>query len=196
MSEWKLRFEIIAILRIIKVNFGDSYLKSFIRGVLLLRVEYIVLIAIWSVTIIGLWYFVPRNKIREACTIFLFKQFMTWLFGLLVVQYGLIEYPIREFPKATHTSFSFEYFIYPATCVVFNLHFPLQKSAIHKIGWFLFFPTWMTILEVLIECNTDLIEYIHWAWYWTWITLFLTFLFSLLYFRWFYKIKPIIPLSS
>ncbi|AGK55834.1 CBO0543 family protein [Bacillus sp. 1NLA3E] len=161
-----------------------------------LRVDYIVLISVWCVTILGLLYFVPRNKIREAIAIFLFKQSLTWLFGLMVVQLGLIEYPVREFPKASHTSFSFEYFIYPATCVVFNLHFPVHKSLVHKIGWFLFFPTWMTILEVLIAQNTELIHYIHWAWYWSWITLFLTFLFSFIYYRWFFKIKPGSPVSS
>jgi hypothetical protein len=60
----------------------------------------IVLITIWCLTIIGLLCFVPRNKIREANIVFFFKQFMTWILGLLTVEFGLIEYPAREFKPA------------------------------------------------------------------------------------------------
>ncbi|WP_318507162.1 CBO0543 family protein [Bacillus sp. T3] len=96
---------------------------------------------------------------------------------------------MREFEKASHTSFSFEYFIYPAICVLFNLYYPREKSVPHRIGWFLFFPSWMTVLEVLIEHYTQLINYIHWTWYWTWLSLFITFVFSFLFYHWFFKIK-------
>jgi hypothetical protein len=147
----------------------------------------IILIIICGLTIGGLILLVPRNKIRDAHIIFLFKQFLTWFFGLAVVQAGLIIYPIREFPKATQASFSFEYFIYPAISVIFNLRFPENKGRIFQIAWFLFFPTWMTILEYLIERYTMLILYIHWEWYWTWITLFITLLISRLYYLWFRK---------
>ncbi len=149
--------------------------------------DHIVLITIWIFTIAGLFKFIPRNKLRDAQIIFFFKQFMTWFLGLVVVQLGLIVYPIREFPKATQTSFSFEYFLYPAICVVFNLHFPEKKNWVYRVAWFLLFPTWMTVLEALIERYTNLVLYIYWEWYWTWITLFFTFLFSRLYYIWFRK---------
>ncbi|MEH7272491.1 CBO0543 family protein [Neobacillus vireti] len=58
--------------------------------------------------------FVPKNKIRHAPVIFLFKQVITWLFGLLVVEKNLIEYPFRlYFKKAYKGSFCFEYFFLP-----------------------------------------------------------------------------------
>jgi len=152
-----------------------------------MSIERIVLIAIWLITAIGVLLLTPRNEMREAAVVFMFKQVQTWLFGLLVVQFGLIAYPVREFPNASGTSFSFEYFIYPAICVVFVLRYPAHKPLLHRIGWYLFFPTWMTILEVLFERHTRLIHYIHWAWYWSWITLFVTFLFSRLFYQWFVK---------
>ena len=61
----------------------------------------IILIIVWVLTIAGLVAFVPHNKIRDAHIIFLFKQALTWFFGMVVVQAGLIIYPVREFPKAT-----------------------------------------------------------------------------------------------
>jgi len=150
-------------------------------------IDRILLIAIWIITIIGLVLLTPRDKIREAAVAFMFKQVQTWLFGMTVVEYRLLAYPVREFPFASRTSFSFEYFIYPAVCVVFVLRFPEHKPMLYRIGWYLFFPTWMTILEVLIERYTNLVRYLHWAWYWTWVTLLITFLFSRLFYLWFVK---------
>jgi len=111
---------------------------------------------------------------------------MTWSMGLIVVELGLIKYPIREFVKAGGTSFSFEYFIYPSLCVIYNLHYPVGKLW-KKVVWNLGFPSIMTLLEVIFERNTELIDYIHWNWYWTWIMLWLTFLISRSYFLWIYR---------
>ncbi|WP_317981500.1 CBO0543 family protein [Paenibacillus glycanilyticus] len=111
---------------------------------------------------------------------------MTWSLGLIVVELGLIEYPIREFVKASGTSFSFEYFIYPSLCVIFNLHYPV-KVLWKKVGWILGFPSILTLIEVILERSTELINYIHWTWYWTWISLCLTFLISRAFFLWIYR---------
>ncbi|WP_366414844.1 CBO0543 family protein [Paenibacillus sp. GP183] len=45
--------------------------------------------------IIALLIFVPKNRIREAQVVYLFKLFLTWGLGLFVVQMKWIEYPIR-----------------------------------------------------------------------------------------------------
>nr|WP_274363556.1 MULTISPECIES: CBO0543 family protein [unclassified Paenibacillus] len=145
-----------------------------------------ILIIVNIITALLLIFTVPKDKLREASVMFFFKQTITWSFGLLVVEWGLIKYPVREFVKADATSFSFEYFIYPSLCVIFNLRYPKGEKW-KKAVWILGFPTVMTILEVIIEHNTDLIKYVHWSWYLTWITLLLTFLISRLYFVWIYK---------
>ena len=49
----------------------------------------------WIVMIVLLIKFVPRNRIREASVIFACTQFMTWIFGLMVVEKNLIQYPKR-----------------------------------------------------------------------------------------------------
>ncbi|MFD2332574.1 CBO0543 family protein [Cohnella sp. GCM10020058] len=154
-----------------------------------MTMERFILIGVWIITILLLRFSVPLNKIREAFVIFSFKQMLTWFFGFLVVQYKLIEYPVREFPYAARNSFSFEYFIYPALCCVFNMKFPDHKGILHKTLWYLFFPSWMTILEVLIEKHTQLIRYLHWHWYWTWITLLATFFVSRMFYLWFIKVQ-------
>jgi len=151
--------------------------------------EIIILIASWITIIISLILFVPKDKLRQASVIFFFKQLMTWLIGLLVAQYKLIEYPVREFAYATRTSFTFEYFIYPSLCVLFNLHFPEEKSYIRQFLYYCYFCTAMTVFEVLCEKYTNVIKYIHWTWYLSWITLFITFYLSRQYYRWFFRLK-------
>jgi hypothetical protein len=152
--------------------------------------ERIVDISVWVIMIIALLIFVPRNKMREAWVAYLFKLFLTWGLGLYVVQMRWVEYPVRLiFPYAHRSSFTFEYFVYPAICVLFLLHYPEKKSYITKLGYFAAFCSIMTLLEVLIEHYTSLIHYIKWKWYWTWISLLLTFALSRAFYVWFFRIK-------
>jgi hypothetical protein len=155
-----------------------------------MKKEVIVEASVWVIMIIALLVFVPKNKIREASSVYLFKLFLTWDMGLFVVQMKWIEYPVRSiFPYAHRSSFTFEFFVYPAICVLFILYYPWKKNYIIQFGYFAAFCSIMTLLEVLIEHYTQLIHYIKWTWYWTWITLFITFFLSKLYYVWFFKIK-------
>ncbi len=147
----------------------------------------IVLIGAWIAAAALAAFATPRHRIRDAFVVFMFKQVITWPFGLLVVQYGLLAYPVREFPNATLTSFSFEYFIYPATCVAFTLRFPESRGIRARLGWYLFFPTWMTALEVAIERYTNLVRYVHWSWHCSWVTLLITFHMTRMFYLWFIK---------
>ena len=133
--------------------------------------------------------FVPKRKLREAQVIFFFKQLITWFIGLVVAQYELIKYPVRSFSNATKSSFDFEYFIYPAICVVFNLHYPVGKSYIRQFMHYFYFCTIMTIIEVVCEKYTEIITYIHWTWYLTWLTLFITFYISRKFYIWFFRLN-------
>jgi hypothetical protein len=151
--------------------------------------EVIILVFSWILTIAMLIVFIPKNKLREAQVIYLFKQFITWLFGLTVVQFRLIEYPVREFSYANRASFSFEFFIYPAICAVFNLHYPEGKSKTGQFMHYFYFCTAMTVFEFLCEKYTDVINYLHWNWFLTWITLFITFYISRQYYLWFFGKK-------
>jgi hypothetical protein len=141
------------------------------------------------ITIFMLIAFVPRNRIREAQVVFFFKQLITWVVGLAVVEYGLIEYPVRLFSKANKTSFSFEYFIYPAFCVLFNLHYPVEKSRLQRFMYYVYYCSSLTIIEVFVEKHTQILNYIHWEWYVTWITFFITFYLSRKYYLWFFRKK-------
>ncbi|HET7629468.1 MAG TPA: CBO0543 family protein [Bacillales bacterium] len=151
--------------------------------------DWIILIATSILSILAAVLLTHKSEVREALVVFFFKQLMTWMLGLIVVEFDLIEYPVRLFKYATASSFSFEYFIYPAMCVIFVLRFPENRSVFHKIGWYVFFSTWMTLAEVWLEQHTNLIHYIQWNWLCTWVSLLVTFLLSRIFYKWFFRKK-------
>ncbi|TCP55622.1 hypothetical protein EV586_103275 [Tumebacillus sp. BK434] len=136
-------------------------------------------------TVFALLVGIPKRKLREAVLLFLFPQAITWLFGLVVVKWKLIEYPVRSLPKVTRSSIDFEYFVYPALVVLFNLHFPEQGSRLKRFFWYAGATVGITAFEKVLEVYTDLIEYHGWEWYWTFLTVWVTFYISRLYFLWF-----------
>jgi hypothetical protein len=143
------------------------------------------LLAAFVLITIGLLFkFIPKNRIRHGIIAFLFLQVITWLFGLLVVEMGLIKFPVRFFKKYKG-SFSFDYFIYPAVCAIFNVNYPENKNKLIKFLYHFFYAGIITLGEVLIERYTNLIKYVKWKWYWSFITMGLTNYSSRLFYRWF-----------
>jgi hypothetical protein len=151
--------------------------------------DLLILIVAWIITIIMLILFIPKDKLREAQLVFIFIQLITWFIGLLVVEFRLLEYPVEFFKYATKSSFTFEYFIYPAICAVFNMNYPVKKTIFKQFMYYFDFCSIMTIIEVLCERYTNIITYLHWTWYVTWITLFITFYLSRQYYLWFFRLK-------
>lgn len=151
--------------------------------------DYMLTIIEWITTIGLLIRFIPRDKIREAHVTFLFKQILSWILGLSVAELKLIEYPVRLFPYANKTSFTFEFFVYPAICAIFNTNFPIKKSPFSRFMYYFYYCTTMTVMEIFTEKYTNILKYIHWTWYITWITLFITFFISRRYYVWFFKLN-------
>lgn len=151
--------------------------------------EYGIIIIEWVITIGLLIRFIDKSKIREAYVAFSIKQLITWILGLTVVELGLIEYPVRLFPNANKTSFTFEYFVYPAICAIFNVNFPEKGSLFKRSIYYFSYCTSMTILEVIVEKHTRILDYIHWSWYATWISLFITFFMTRRFYIWYFKLN-------
>jgi hypothetical protein len=153
-----------------------------------MRTDTLIIIIGWLITITLLIFFVPKARIREAIVIFMFKQMITWIIGLLVVELRMLEYPVRSFAYASKTSFDFEYFIYPSFCVLFNLYYPEGKSFTKRFLHFIYFCSFLTGIEVVVEKYTDILVYLDWSWYITFVTLFITFFMSRQFYKWFFKI--------
>lgn len=152
-----------------------------------LSTEKRMLVFFWVLTSVILIIFVPKHKLRQAILAFLYKQLITWLFGMLVVEKGLIRYPVRLFSKANKTSFCFEYYFYPALCAIFNIYYPEKKSPLHKLLYIASHSGTLTLIEVILERYTNLIEYVKWRWYWSFLTMSITYYSSAVFSRWYFK---------
>lgn len=148
-----------------------------------------ILTFIWFVTIVLLYKYVPRRQVRHGVLAFLYMQLVSWLFGILVVEKGLIKYPVREFKKAYNGSFSFEYFFFPALSALFNIYYPEEKNKLMKFLYIASYTAFVVINEVILEKYTNLIKYINWKWYWSLLSVGLSYYSSRIFYRWFFKEK-------
>jgi hypothetical protein len=105
----------------------------------------------------------------------------------VVVQLGLLEYPVRTFATINRASFDYEYYFFPVTCAVFNTRYPNNRRTIIQLGYYVGFSSVLTLAEVIIEKHTELIKYIHWEWYTTWITISISFFIVRLFCVWFFS---------
>lgn len=150
-----------------------------------LEMQYGLLSAVYLIGIAGI-VLVPADKRRQAQAVFLFQNMLAWLLGLIAVEAGWLDYPVREMAKSSSTSFVFEYLCFPVVAVYFNLFYPQNGSMLARIGWIALFAVSITIPEYFIETYTDLIHYTGWKWYWTTISISITLGISKIFHKWFF----------
>lgn len=140
----------------------------------------------WVITAISLFY-IPKEHYRKGSISFLFMLFISWFLGIIVVEFGLLEYPKRFLASVNETSFSFEFFVFPVIGVYYNLFYPTRSKLLKQILYTSAFTTGIVIPEVIVEMYTDLIEYVHWTWYISWMSIFATFTLLRLFYKWYFK---------
>ncbi|MCI3919631.1 hypothetical protein MO973_05215 [Paenibacillus sp. TRM 82003] len=151
-----------------------------------MRIEYFLLGAVWILSFALVW-FIPKSKRRRAAAAFLFKQALTYLLGLAVVEMGLLAYPVREFSEINRASFTYEFLAYPMVCALFNARYPEGKPAWVQLAYYVGYSSVLTFVEVLIEKYTDLVHYMAWNWFYTWSTLMITFFMTRLFCVWLFR---------
>jgi hypothetical protein len=151
-------------------------------------VEKIFLITSWTLVFISVW-FIPKEKAAHASVIFLITQLFTWICGLIVVESGWLEYPVRELAKANATSFSFEYFTLPVITIFVVLYYPRHKPVRIRLFYIGAISSVLTTTEYFVEKYTLILHYHTWRWYWTWISVTLLFYLVMYIYRWFFKYK-------
>ncbi|MBJ6360980.1 CBO0543 family protein [Paenibacillus sp. GCM10012307] len=154
-----------------------------------LNLNSIILCGVYAVTLLSLLW-IPRGRGREAQFIFLCQGMMTWILGLLAVEFGWIAYPARELQKATHTSFAFEFLVFPVLSIFFTLFYPANKSLLLKGVYTLAFGVGVCIPEVILETYTELVKYNQWRWYWTLFSVMVTLQLCRGIYLWFFRVSP------
>jgi hypothetical protein len=150
-----------------------------------MKMEWWLLVSVYVIAT-GILFFIPKKKRRLAVVAILFKQGLTFFLGLLTVELGLLEYPIRFFASTNRTSFTFEYYAFPVISAAFNVWYPNGRSPLIQLGYYVGYSSVLTFVEVIIEKYTLLINYIHWEWYISWITIALSLFIARIVCVWFF----------
>lgn len=151
-----------------------------------MKTEHVMLLSSSIIFIFSL-LFVPRANRLQAQFVFLFIQFPIWLLGLVAVELRLLEYPVHELSRANSTSFVFEYLILPIYCIHFNARYPQNAGKLIKVLFYCGASLLLTVIEVIVEKYTDIIEYTGWQWYITFLTVLFILWLSRVTTRWFFK---------
>lgn len=131
-------------------------------------------IILWSLLIIGialLFYSLRKPPIKDLIIIFLLTSFFSIFLGVLVVEENMIEYPISFLSNYFSSSLLYEYLLLPVVCIYFyqGTYYSRYPRMILKCA---LYTSVLTIIEVLLERYTDLIEYHTWTWVHTFISIF------------------------
>lgn len=155
-----------------------------------MNMERWILVGIIAISIFAIFLLVPKQKAREAWVIFLSLQIITWPAGLLAVEWNMIDYPVQLFSSANEfnrSSFTFEFFLFPVTAIMFSLYFPEKSKKIGKFLYYFLFAGFFTCLEVLIERYTELVDYLSWHGSYTLLSVMVTLYINHTYYSWFKK---------
>jgi hypothetical protein len=136
-------------------------------------------IILWSLLIIGiaLFFFSLRKPpIKDWILIFLLTSFFSIFLGVLVVEEKMIEYPISFLSNYFSSSLLYEYLLLPVVCIYFyqKTYYSRYPDIILRCT---LYTSALTIIEVLLERYTDLIEYHTWTWIHTFISIFFLMMF-------------------
>jgi hypothetical protein len=149
-------------------------------------VEQSIIITSIVIALLLLIFAVDWRYFRDWVVVFLFMCVLDFVWGSLVVELDLIEYPVRLLPNWYDTSILFELWVFPILCILYNQ--VTRERGLWPIIYFaVLFSAGMTAIEYPIELYTNLIRYIDWSWFTSFYTLSMTFLMSrafIAFFRW------------
>ncbi|MDL4842520.1 CBO0543 family protein [Aquibacillus rhizosphaerae] len=150
--------------------------------------NYIILITIWIIGVALFITFTPKHKKRRLILAFLICQAFTWLSDLLLLNFNLIAFPVREFPSATDMLVTTDYFLYPLLCGFYIIYEPEQRLFVRFIYLSACIST-LVFIDIMISKFTDLIEYLNYDWYWTWLLFLCIFAITNIIYQWFFRSK-------
>ncbi|MDF2929874.1 MAG: hypothetical protein K0Q75_2112 [Anaerospora sp.] len=116
--------------------------------------------SILLVTVLG-----RPDKPRESLFLFTLDQTVTWPTTILAVYSGILESPVRLFPKATDSNFLLSFIFFPTAFVAYYWHYPRSRNHFVQIAYTLAFTGAIILVHVAVQKYTDLLLYITFSGY-------------------------------
>lgn len=121
------------------------------------------LLLVWFVCITAIYFLVPRAKAHEFVLCFLVCQAVGWVVEVLLVQFDLVAYPLREFPKASELNITFKVVWTPVAGGLYYIYRPRAN----KWAICIYFAVWislLTLIDGMLAAKTELVDYVHFHW--------------------------------
>lgn len=120
----------------------------------------------WLLLIIGILLLIlsfKKSPIKEWILVFLLSSYFSTFLGVIIVEEEMLAYRVRFLSKHFDSSLLYEYLLFPVVCIYFyqTTYHSKYPSIILKCA---IYTSALTIIEVIIEKYTNLIEYLTWTW--------------------------------
>lgn len=153
-----------------------------------MSVDHVFIILMWVMGMLAYLFLTPKKHYRKLLFTLLVCQTLLWLNSLILVEFDLIDYPVREFPKATNLLITTAYFFYPLLCGFYIAYEPKQTMMV-RLFYLSIWISALVLYDLILVNYTNLIKYVHYAWYLTWIDFFCIFAVTNVVYQWFFKDK-------
>ena len=130
---------------------------------------------LWLLLILGLILLLLSLKklpIYHSLFIFFITAYLSTFIGVIVVEKGMLKYPVRFLSQYFDSSILYENLLLPVICIYFY-QTTYNSSYISWIIQCIVYTTFLTIIEILFERYTALIHYYTWTWVHTFLGTFL-----------------------
>ncbi|MEH7073643.1 CBO0543 family protein [Neobacillus drentensis] len=154
-----------------------------------MSIDWVTIVLMWVIGMISYIVVTQKKRHRKVLFTILVCQAILWLNAFIHVEFHLIAYPVRELPIATNVLFTTEYFFYPLVCGVYLAYEPKRRSYWVRLFYLSVWISALTVYDLILAKFTNLIEYLHYAWYFTWLNYFLIFVVTNGIFQWFFHEK-------
>jgi len=122
-----------------------------------------ILLLVWFVCISTIYFLVPRAKAHEFVLCFLVCQAVGWIVEVLLVQFDLVAYPLREFPRASDLNISFKVALTPVASGLYYIYRP-RANKWTKCFYFAVWISLLTLIDGMLAAKTELVDYVHFHW--------------------------------
>ncbi|WP_430786832.1 CBO0543 family protein [Virgibacillus flavescens] len=134
---------------------------------------------LWGSLMIGialLFFSIKILPFAEWTIAYLLTSYLSIILGVLVVEEKMLDYPVKFLDGHFDSNLLYEYLWLPIAIIYFyRTTYYSRFSGILLQG--LVYTSVLTIIEVLIEKNTNIIEYITWTWWYTFVSVFILMVF-------------------
>ncbi len=127
---------------------------------------------LWLLVFLGIGLFIfslRKPPLKEWLLFFLLTGYFSSIIGVIVVEEGMLTYPVNLFNRHFDSSLTYEYVLFPVLGIYYYQS-TFRSGWGGYVGKAAIYSAIITILEFFLEKYTDLIHYESWTWWYTFLS--------------------------